>query len=297
MVTGVNLRASIVIPAHNEESRIRNILRTLTDPTLDGSYAIFVICNGCTDRTRQVAEEFKGVQVVEIEEVGKHFALNEGDRLAEGIFPRLYCDADIQTDPKSIAHFIEQLTTDEVVVAGPTVKYDVSHSSWGIRKCLQAMEIPVISEWSDAHLTGRGVYGTSREARKRFEEFPPLLADDAFFDSQYDATEKRMLSEAIVTIGSPSNFRQLIKIKARDVQGLRDLASYTEGRPRPLDEHTTTSKSNSRYLVGKIVTLRRWVKDIHFTNFVPLVVYLSLKVLPSFYLAVLRIGRRKVKWR
>jgi glycosyltransferase involved in cell wall biosynthesis len=297
MVTEMDHRASIVIPAHNEESRIRSILQTLTEPTENGTYAIFVICNGCTDRTRQVAEEFEGVKVAEVAEVGKHFALNEGDRLADGIFPRLYCDADIRTDPKSIAHFVEQLTTDEVVVAGPTVEYDVSQSSWGIKKCLQALQIPVITEWSDAHLTGRGVYGTSREARKRFDKFPPLLADDAFFDSQYDPTEKLMLSEAVVTIESPTTLRQLVKIKARDVQGLRDLASYKEGRSQFPGASTATSTLGNHHRISRITTLRRWVKDIRPSNIVSLVVYLSIKVLPSWYLVVLRLRRRKVGWR
>ena len=286
-----------MVPAHNEERRIRSILETLTDSSNNGNYAIFVICNGCTDRTRQVAEEFEGVTVVEIEEVGKHFALNEGDRLADGIFPRLYCDADIRSDPKSIARLVEHLTTEEVVVAGPTVRYDVSHCSWAIEKFTQASEIPMVHKWLDAHLTGRGVYGTSREARKRFDEFPPLSADDAFFDSQFDSTEKVVLSGATVTIWSPENLRQLIRIKARDVQGIRDLASYRDNRPQSPGARAATAPLDNHHQRNKISSLHHWITSTRLSDCVPLMAYLSMKVLPHLYIALLGIRRREISWR
>ena len=54
-VADVDYRASFVIPAHNEELRMRGLLATLTEDIDDARYAIFVVCNGCTDRTRLVA--------------------------------------------------------------------------------------------------------------------------------------------------------------------------------------------------------------------------------------------------
>ena len=122
-------RASIVIPAHNEERRIRHLLQSLSDPSIVGLYDVYVVCNGCTDKTRQVAEEYAGITVVEIDGVGKHHALNQGDLLAGDVFPRLYCDADIQVSPSSIEALIEALTTEEIQVAGPAVHYGVQHST------------------------------------------------------------------------------------------------------------------------------------------------------------------------
>jgi glycosyltransferase involved in cell wall biosynthesis len=132
--------ASIVIPAHNEEHRIHGLLQSLSEASLEEQYTIFVICNGCTDRTREVAEAFERTRVVEIEDVGKHFSLNEGDRPAGDIFPRLYCDADIRTDHSSITRMVEQLTTVEPIAVDPTVRHGVEQCSRGIKKYHQALE-------------------------------------------------------------------------------------------------------------------------------------------------------------
>jgi glycosyltransferase involved in cell wall biosynthesis len=290
-------RASIVIPAHNEESRIRSLLQSLTDPSLNGGYAIFVILNGCTDRTREVAEEFEGVKVVEIEQVGKHFALNAGDRLAGDIFPRLYCDADIRIDPGSVEHMVQQLTSDRSVAAGPTVKYDVSQCSWGIKKYHQALECPIVSKWSDAYLMGRGVYGSSRAARKKFDAFPPLLADDKFFDAQYDSTEKAVLPGTSVTIVAPVNLRELIRGEARVVQGNRDLANYMRAAHLTSGEGTATAPSNIHHQSRKIKTLRQWMSDIRPSDCVPLIVYLIVKVTSRIYIATLTLRQRQISWR
>jgi glycosyltransferase involved in cell wall biosynthesis len=150
-------RASIIIPAHNEESRIRSLLQVLSEASRKEPYAIFVICNGCTDRTREVAEAYEGIRVVEIEEVGKHFALNEGDRLAGDIFPRLYCDADVGIDANSLTRLIEELTTDKAIAAGPNVQYGVDGCSWGVKKYYQALGTPIMVQWLDLLLMGRGL--------------------------------------------------------------------------------------------------------------------------------------------
>jgi glycosyltransferase involved in cell wall biosynthesis len=150
-------RASIVIPVHNEGHRIRSLRQSLSEAPLTEQYAVFVVCNGCTDRTREVAEGFEGIRVVEIEDVGKYFTLNEGDRLASDVYPRLYRDADIRMGLSSLTRWVDQLATDRVIAAGPTVRYGVDGCSWEIRKYYQALEIPIMTKWLDLHFVGRGI--------------------------------------------------------------------------------------------------------------------------------------------
>jgi glycosyltransferase involved in cell wall biosynthesis len=290
-------RASIVIPAHNEEHRIRGLLQSLSEASLPEQYAIFVICNGCTDRTREVAEEFAGIRVVEIDDVGKYFALNEGDRLAGDVFPRLYCDADIRIDFSSIQRLVDQLTTDQVIAAGPTVRYGVDGCSWGTRKYYHSLGGPIMTKWQDLHLVGRGIYGVSREARKRFGAFPPLFADDKFFDSQFSDSEKVVVPGAVATIWIPVTIRELIKNETRVAKGNRQLSAYLENGQGVDGGAAAAATRVRRGPLTKLRTLRQWSKDLRLADCVPLVIYLSVTGTTRLYLALLRVRQRQIGWR
>jgi glycosyltransferase involved in cell wall biosynthesis len=270
-------RASIVIPAHNEEFRIRTLLQSLTDDSIRGNVAVFVICNGCSDRTREVAEEFAGITVVTIDDTGKHFALNEGDRLAQDIFPRLYCDADVHIDASSVTALIQTLTTSATVVAGPGVEYGIDKSSWGIKKYYQALKSPILSKWLSAHLVGRGLYGASHEARKRFDSFPPLIADDKF-------------------LSVPTTLRQLIRSEARVAKGNQEVASYLEVRHANLASGIVTSRLSVRRNIERLRTLREWAKELRRRDWIPMAVYLYVTCMARLSLAVTKARRRQVNW-
>ena len=296
-VTGMECRASIIIPAHNEERRIRGLLEVLSEAARTESYAIFVICNGCTDRTREIAEAFEDVRVVEIADVGKHFALNEGDRLAGDIFPRLYCDADVGIDVHSLSRLIDVLTADQAIAAGPTVHYDVAGRSWGVKKYYQSLETPIMAKWLDLHLMGRGLYGASREARQRFDVFPSLYADDDFFDSRFSETEKVVVRDAIVTIWTPGTVRELLRIETRVAMGNRQFARFVSEEQHVNRVDTAATNLGQGVLSRKLRTLRQWRKDIRLGDFVPLAVYLSVAGSTRVRLALLKIRQRTVSWR
>jgi glycosyltransferase involved in cell wall biosynthesis len=289
--------ASIVIPAHNEEFRIRSLLQSLTDDSIRGNFAVFVICNGCSDRTREVAEEFAGVTVVTIEDTGKHFALNEGDRLAQDIFPRLYCDADVRIEPSSVSAFVLALSTNAAIVAGPGVAYGIEKRSWGIKKYCQALQSPILSNWLGVHLVGRGLYGASSEARKRFDSFPPLFADDKFFDAQYRDDEKQNVAGCTVTLWVPPTLRQLIRNEARVAKGNQEFASYLEADHA---NHASTTVAASYLSVHRnmerLRTVREWTKELHRRDWIPMAVYLYVTCMARLSLAVTKARRRQVNW-
>jgi glycosyltransferase involved in cell wall biosynthesis len=290
-------RASIIIPAHNEERRIRHLLEVLVEASRTERYAIFVICNGCTDRTRQVAEEYEGVRVVEIENIGKHFALNEGDRLAGDIFPRLYCDADVGIDAGSLLRLVERLTTDVSIAVGPEVRYGVEGRSWGVKQYFKALETPLMAEWLDEKLMGRGVYGASREARKRFGEFPPLYADDDFFNAQYADTEKVVVQSAVVTIWTPTTLRELLKTETRVALGNRQFDAFLEEGMNARGVDVTVSEISRGGFVKRLGTLRQWTRSLRPSDYLPLAMYLFVVGMTRIYLALHKLGRQKVAWR
>jgi glycosyltransferase involved in cell wall biosynthesis len=289
-------RASIVIPAHNEEFRIRGLLQSLTDDSIRGNVAVFVICNGCSDRTREVAEEFAGITVVTIDDTGKHFALNEGDRLAQDVFPRLYCDADVHIDASSVTALIQTLTTSATVVAGPGVEYGFDKSSWGIKKYYQALKSPILSKWLSVHLVGRGLYGASHEARKRFDSFPPLIADDKFFDAQYRDDEKQIVSGCNVVVSVPTTLRRLIRSEARVAKGNQEFASYLEVRHANLASGIAASRLSARRNIERLRTLREWAKELQRRDWIPMAVYLYVTCMARLSLAVTKARRRQVNW-
>lgn len=290
-------RASIVIPAYNEETRIGGLLDTLCDPSIAGAYDVYVVCNGCTDATRQVAEQYAGVVVEEIAEVGKHLALNEGDRLAGDVYPRLYCDADIRLSPTSVTALVDALTTDEVMVAAPEVHYVIEESKWMVKMFMRGAANPVIARWNSGLLAGRGLYGASGTARRRFELFPALYADDLFFDSQFGPTEKIILPNVIVAAWIPTNLRQLVKGEVRVAEGNRQyrVAEHVDaGATDHAAVHRDRFERSARDRIAAVWSGRR---DLRGGDVVPLFIYFGIRTATYMILIVKRMQGRQIHWR
>jgi glycosyltransferase involved in cell wall biosynthesis len=84
---------AIIIPAYNEEGRIGTVLRAATGSKLASE--IIVVCDGCKDRTAEVARRFKGVTVYELPfNQGKAAAMAAGVRLSKADIVA-FADADL----------------------------------------------------------------------------------------------------------------------------------------------------------------------------------------------------------
>ena len=290
-------RASIIIPAYNEAERIRGLLGTLTDPSIRGAYDVYVVCNGCTDGTRQVAEQYPGVMVNEIERAGKYLALNEGDRLAGDVYPRLYCDADLRISPPSITALVDAISTDEVRVAGPTVHYPVEESTWTVKMYYRALASPVIAGWNSQHLIGRGLYGASRAARLRFGDFPNLTADDLFFEAQFDPAEMTVVSDAVVTAWVPMNLRQLFRGEIRVAAGNRQYGSAERGEDFVADHTVMRTERYKLRLGDRIDALKSWRRALRPGDLIPVLFYIAIRWTARTTLSVKSLRGRQVHWR
>ncbi|MEX2599204.1 MAG: glycosyltransferase [Dehalococcoidia bacterium] len=115
---------SIVIPAYNEQDRIRPTLEEyityLRDQYGEG-FELLVVLNGCKDRTRQVVEEAaRGVPQVRILEyassLGKGGAIWEGLALAQGT--RLaFADADNMVRAPEVDKLLAALDSHDIAIA------------------------------------------------------------------------------------------------------------------------------------------------------------------------------------
>ena len=108
---------SIVIPAHNEETRLPNTLEQVFSFLSNQNYQseVLVVENGSQDQTLEVARSYaahtSSLRVLQLEQRGKGRAVQHGMLQAAGEY-RFMCDADLSMPISYINHFIPPTLTD-----------------------------------------------------------------------------------------------------------------------------------------------------------------------------------------
>lgn len=102
---------SVIVPARNEEASLGACLESLVAQT-GTHFEIIVVDDGSTDRTREIAQSFAGVRVIEPAPLpsgwsGKNNALTAGAREAHGDW-LLFTDADTVHHPGSLARSLAE---------------------------------------------------------------------------------------------------------------------------------------------------------------------------------------------
>ena len=250
---------SIVIPAHNEEATIGRCLDRLLCVGADASMQIIVSCNGCKDRTADVARKFGDrVTVVETDVASKVHAMNLGDDVAQG-FPRFYMDADVVLAPHDIREVERTLESGSVLAAAPQMEMDFSNASWAVRAFYRVwMALP----YTRSGMMGVGVYALSEEGRRRFGRFPDIIADDGYIRVLFKPQERAAVKAARSIVKAPATLAGLIKIKTRSRLGGFQLAKlYPE-----LLENDDKSYSNAFWGILKSPSLWLCVPVYLFVN-------------------------------
>src|SRR6202158_4689892 len=102
---------SVVIPARNEEACLGDCLQSLVSQA-GVSFEIIVVDDHSTDRTREIAQSFPGVRVIDAGPLpqgwtGKNNAVTSGARMANGEW-LLFTDADTVHLPGSLARSLDE---------------------------------------------------------------------------------------------------------------------------------------------------------------------------------------------
>lgn len=225
--TPVDVLASVVVPAHNEEAVIGRCLRALTAGVPSGTLDIVVVCNGCTDSTARIARGL-GVRVIETDQANKSVALNLGDAAAHA-FPRFYVDADIEVTGSGLREVADILRSDAALAAAPRLRADMTGVSRPVRDYYRIwMRLPFVTQ---GHV-GSGVIGISEAARERFDRFPRIIADDLFLYRLFAADERRTVETAHFTMYPARTTRDFVRRKIRVHAGNIELRRRD---PRPAD--------------------------------------------------------------
>ena len=224
---------SVVIPAYNEQGVIGRCLHALTNTASESSTSssleIAVVCNGCTDQTAMVAQQFPEVTVIEIPESSKIAALNAGDE-AVITFPRIYLDADSELSNESARSLLREagLHRDPIIVSA-TVMLEVDQCSRLARSFARCASNTGFAEFG---VIGRGVYALNGPGRAKFSKFPELTNDDYFVDSLFGCDEQVINADAKVVVRPPHDVRSLVRVRSRVYYGNREaLLDRSGSRP------------------------------------------------------------------
>jgi len=211
---------SIIIPAHNEEHVIASTIINLLPGIEKGKIELIVICNGCTDNTVDVVQSFHQVKCIETPIPSKTNALNIGDAAAAG-FPRIYLDADVILPLESAYNIAQVLQNGEALAASPVMRMVLDHATWAVRSYYEIwQQLPYVRNG----MIGTGVYALSEKGRKRFEQFPEIIADDGFIRALFTEKERISVKNSYSLVRAPATINDLIKIKTRSRLGGYELA-------------------------------------------------------------------------
>jgi len=217
----VTPRLSVVIPAHNEAAVIQRVLRPLVDGARSGALEVVVSANGCTDNTAALARAFgPEIQVVETATASKIAALNLADEVAS-VFPRAYVDADVDVDLEVLLLLADALQDPAgPLVAAPPMRVDTTRSSWPVRAHYRIWEM---TDYRRQGHIGSGIYALSAAGRRRFGEFPNIIADDRFVQQMFGLAERGTSAGGHFTIHAPTTLRALIHRSIRSAAGNAQL--------------------------------------------------------------------------
>lgn len=215
---------SIVIAAHDEEAVIARTLEQLSDVVQRGLVDVIVVCNGCRDRTADVARGFRGVRVRELAQPSKTAALREGDRIAlPG--PRIYLDADIALTGSAAVAMMHALSSG-VIAGRPPHHFDSTGASWVVRRWYGVRtQLPSIA----GALWGAGCYALSEQGRSRFDEFPEVIADDLLISGLFTPQEVTIVETDPVIVRTPRRLADLMRILRRSYRTQSEVDTGSRG--------------------------------------------------------------------
>lgn len=199
---------SIIVVAHNEESRIAERIKNLTECEYAGQRELIVVCDGCDDRTAEVANSLSTnslkIRVIEQKRKGKPAGLNIAAASASGSV-LVFADSRQTFDVLALHYLVAPLV--DPGVAGVSGNLEIEKSSegasqgmdayWKLEKFIRAAESKLDS---CIGCTG-AIYALRRES---FEPIPEdTILDDVLIPMAATKSGKRVLFEPCAVAYDP----------------------------------------------------------------------------------------------
>lgn len=232
-------QVSILIPAHNEAAYIASCLQAVfaSDPLPEGQQGeVLLLANGCNDATvanaraafaaaRAEAPHWH-LTVLDLPEGGKLKALNAGDAVARGRV-LIYLDADVTVDPALIGQLTRALSTDQPRYASGTPQIAPAQSALTRAYGRFWTRLPFVQQG----VPGFGLFAMNRAGRRRWQDWPDIIADDSFARLSFSPSERIKLPGKYHW-PLVEGFRNLTRVRRRQNAGVAELA---ETHPKLLE--------------------------------------------------------------
>ena len=204
---------------------------------------VVVVCNGCTDRTADVARAADPrARVIEIPQPSKVEAVRVGNA-ATDVFPRIHLDADIELYGAAALRLIEPITRDEVLATAPRRDVPRTGCSRWVRWYYDVWEaLPQV----ESGLFGRGVVVLSEQGQARVTALPRMMSDDLGMSDSFSGEERRVVPSAVAVVHPPRTVRDLVRRRIRIATGNAQAGQLGVRRPG--------SRTSARTLLGLAVT-------------------------------------------
>ncbi len=127
---------SVIIPAHNEEQYLLPTLQSLRKQSY-ADFEVIVVCDGCTDKTPQLANKYAEKVLILKERQGPAAARNAGARLALGE-TLVFLDADTHPSPDVLTFIAKQtdvIGTCKITPDPPKIKHKIMMGLKNVLMC------------------------------------------------------------------------------------------------------------------------------------------------------------------
>ncbi|WP_161958751.1 glycosyltransferase family 2 protein [Ferruginivarius sediminum] len=226
--SSIEPRASVIVPAYNEEATIGRLLDALLDTAPD--IEICVACNGCRDETEDICRAYAPrVRVFVQDHASKVDALNMALRKSLGAV-KVIVDADILIGARDVERLCELAERPGVDVVQPRLHYHAEDSDFAVRAYLRAwVRHPYFRTKIGA------AYALSPAGVSRLGTFPQIVAEDEYVRRKlYDGA--LWTEDAKAHVYMPTTLWALIRIRSRSLSGaesLEHILGHLEPPPVP----------------------------------------------------------------
>lgn len=214
------LRATVLIPAHNEAAVIARTLAPLRPLVQNGTIALIVVANACDDDTAKIAAlACPKARVVITPIAGKTHALNLGLTAARRDLPLVCLDADLVLSPDALLALVSAIEAGALAAIGQ-MHVDSTAASPMVRAYQRA--------WAHNPYFAMGkfggVYALAPQAVASLFPLPQVLGDDEFLRRSIAPQRVAFVPACQFTAQSPRSIASLFATRKRALRGARQLA-------------------------------------------------------------------------
>ena len=210
-----NKPTAVIIPAFNEEAMIVGTLKSLLSGAGQGEFEVTVVCNGCHDKTAQLARAaFAEVDVIELSEASKTVAINAGLRsVSSSKIILLDADIRISTDAcRLLEAALDEPGTDAAIGC---MEINDRHCSKLVRAFYRVWEThPYLRNGKFA-----AAFAIKKEAIEGIGELPDVIADDTYICRKIPKNNIAVVDGVSFTANVPRNLSTLIRVRSRVHRG------------------------------------------------------------------------------